>query len=53
MPSLCHTLGIDGGSRNGLLTLSGVPRNCRLKHCSETLPERQVLKMHVRLKMLE
>lgn len=46
-----NTLGIDGCSRNGLLTLSGV--NCRLKHCSEALPERQVLKMHVRLKMLE
>ena len=62
MPSHCHlkelqrvslTLGIDGRSRNGLLALSGIPMNCRLKHCSEALPERQVLKMHVRLKMLE
>lgn len=47
------TLGIDGGSRNRLLTLSGIPMNCRLKHCSEALPERPVLNMHVRLKMLE
>lgn len=37
------TLGIDGGTRSGLLALANTPRNCRLKHCSETLPERQVL----------
>lgn len=34
------TLGTDEGSKNGLLALSGIRMNCKLKHYSEALPER-------------